>query len=439
MNLTAGARSPALESAVNKARRRLVPFLLLMYVVAFLDRVNVGFAKQSLQDAVGLSDAAFALGASIFFVSYVLLEVPSNLALHKVGAKLWMARIMITWGLVSAATMFVQGPMSFYSVRLALGAFEAGFFPGVILYLTYWFPDRDRAGVMGLFYFGAPLSFMFGGPLSGLLLSNLNGTFGLLGYQWMFLIEGLLATLVGIWAYFYLTDRPGTAKWLTSDEKHALGQAIAREQLDKVSHGPSDFLSAMADVGTLYFALIFFLIQIGVAVILFFLPSQISKLTGAGIGTVGLVIAVPWTCALVATFVVPRLAAKFDQLRLFGALSLAASALGLAVSANSPPMVAVVAICIAVAGIWAAQPIFWTLLTGYLGGAAAVTGIAFVNTLANIGGFVSPNIKAWADASFGSPIAGLFMAAGVTLLVALMFFGLGRVGLRKTAILQPAT
>jgi MFS family permease len=158
MSLTTGARGPALESAVSKARRRLVPFLLLMYVVAFLDRVNVGFAKQSLQDAVGLSDAAFALGASIFFVSYVLLEVPSNLALHKVGAKLWMARIMTTWGLVSAATMFVQGPTSFYSVRLVLGAFEAGFFPGVILYLTYWFPDRDRAGVMGLFYFGAPLS-----------------------------------------------------------------------------------------------------------------------------------------------------------------------------------------------------------------------------------------------------------------------------------------
>src|SRR5687768_3206267 len=179
-----------LDRAIGRARSRLVPFLLLMYVLSFLDRANIGFAKQAFQVSAGISDAAYAFGAGLFFLTYALFEVPSNLIMHRIGARLWMCRIMVTWGLVSAAMMFASGEIAFYFLRMLLGAAEAGFFPGVILYLTYWFPDRSRGQIMGLFYFGAPLAFILGGPLSGLLL-EMHGAAGLEGWQWMFLIEGL--------------------------------------------------------------------------------------------------------------------------------------------------------------------------------------------------------------------------------------------------------
>jgi MFS family permease len=322
--------------------------------------------------------------------------------------------------------MFVQGEISLYIIRILLGAFEAGFFPGVILYLTYWFPDRVRAGITGLFFFGAPLSFIFGGPASGLLL-GLDGALGLYGYQWMFLIEGLAATLVGIWAYFYLDDRPEHAKWLPAEEKAALIDAIQLEQTAKVSHGPSGMLSAMMNPTVLFFSLIFFLIQMGVSVALFYLPEQIARLLGTKVGlAVGLVIAIPWSCALISTYFVPKLAERHKRLRLYGAASLAAAALGMLLSGTAPPLLALALLCIAVAGLWGAQPIFWTLLTTYLGGAAAVTGIALVNTIANIGNFVSPNVKAWADKTFESDVAGLMLLSGFVVLAAICFLFAGR-------------
>ncbi len=212
----AASASPGeLASAVAKARARLVPFLILMYTLAFLDRANIGFAKQAFQADTGVSDAAFAFGAGLFFVGYALLEIPSNLIMHRVGARWWMCRIMVTWGLVAAATMFAHGELSFYLLRFLLGVTEAGFFPGVILFVTYWFPRRERGRILGLFYFGYPLSLMFGSPLSGLLLT-FDGAGGLHGWQWMYLIEGLAASSVGILAYFVLTDRPEQAQWLTT-------------------------------------------------------------------------------------------------------------------------------------------------------------------------------------------------------------------------------
>ena len=218
--------------------RRLLPFLLLMYVLAFLDRANVGFAKKAFQLDTGISDAAFAFGASIFFLGYALLEIPSNLIMHRVGARVWMCRIMVTWGLISAAMVFAHDETTFYVLRVLLGAAEAGFFPGVILYLTYWYPSHARARATGLFYFGAPLAFIFGSPLSGLLL-DLHGTSGLQGWQWLFLVEGLLASLVGIWAYWYLDNRPGDAKWLSKAEKRELNDALAaEEQIAVIPYNP---------------------------------------------------------------------------------------------------------------------------------------------------------------------------------------------------------
>ena len=208
------AQTPTLLPTIGKVTRRLLPFLLLMYILAFLDRANVGFAKAAFQADTGISNAAFAFGASIFFLGYALFEVPSNLIMHRVGAKIWMARIMVTWGLISAAMMFAHNETTFYILRVLLGIAEAGFFPGVILYLTYWFPSFARGRAMGLFYFGAPLAFIFGSPLSGMLL-EFDGFGGLHGWQWMFMVEGLLASVVGVWAYFYLDNKPADAKWLT--------------------------------------------------------------------------------------------------------------------------------------------------------------------------------------------------------------------------------
>lgn len=410
--------------AISKSTRHLVPFLLLMYVLAFLDRANVGFAKAALKDVVGISDAAFAFGASVFFVAYVLLEIPSNILMHKVGARVWMCRIMVTWGLFSAAMMFVEGPTSFYVLRFLLGACEAGFFPGVILYLTYWFPDSSRAKVTGLFYFGAPLAFIFGSPLSGWLL-RFDGALGLHGYQWMFLIEGLAATAVGIWAYFYLDNRPRDAAWLNADEKQALIAVVEREQAGKVSHGPSTMLASMRDGRTMYFGLIFFLVQMGVSVVVFYLPTYIGRLLGpVSPLTVGFVVAIPWTCALLATFAVPRLAGRSGHLVPYGVGSLVVAAAAMLMSSGSDPLLAVVAMCFAVAGLWAVQPIFWTLLTNYLGGLAAVAGVAFVNCIANLGNFFSPNVKAWADTHYGSGVAGLILLSATVLLAAVLFLGL---------------
>lgn len=417
------ANDEVVSSAVNKAMRRLVPFLLLMYVMAFIDRANVGFAKQALKDTVGISDVAFAFGASVFFIAYVMAEIPSNIMLNNVGARVWLARIMVTWGLVSAATLFVKDATTFYILRFILGACEAGFFPGVILYLTWWVPDQYRTRVTGLFYLGAPLAFVIGGPLSGLLLKI--QAFGMLGYQWMFLIEGLGATLVGVWAFFYLDDRPKGARWLDQKERDALSEIIDFEQAEKMKRGPRTMFGSMKDPRVLYFSAVFFLMQMGVAVIVFYLPTLVSRAVGSAPGTlVGFMVAIPWACALVATWYIPRWAARRRHLVGFGSVCVLVASLGMALSSSASPILSLVAMCFAVAGIWAAQPIFWSLLTQYLGGTAAVAGVAFVNCVANIGNFLSPNVKALADFWFASDVGGLLLMSLVVFFAAILYLGL---------------
>ena len=307
--------APLLDSTVAKVTRRLLPFLLLMYVLSFLDRANIGFAKKAFQLDTGLSDAAYAFGAGVFFLSYAVFEVPSNLIMHKVGARIWMCRIMVTWGLISAAMMFAHSETTFYVLRFLLGAAEAGFFPGVILYLTYWIPAYSRGRVMGLFYFGAPIAFIFGGPLSGLLL-ELEGVGGLTGWQWMFLVEGLLASVVGVWAYWYLDDRPKDAAWLTAEEKTVLGTAIDAEEEVKHAHGPKGLLSALGNPRLLYLCAIYFLIQMSVYGVVFYLPTQVAGLLGTNVGfTVGLVTAIPWICAVAAAYLIPRYSDRTGERR----------------------------------------------------------------------------------------------------------------------------
>ena len=401
-----------LATAISKATWRLVPFLLLMYILAFLDRANVGFAKESFQLDTGLSEAAYAFGAGVFFAGYALLEVPSNLIMHRVGARIWMARIMVTWGIVSAAMMFAHTATTFYVLRLLLGIAEAGFFPGVILYLTYWFPSSARARVLGLFYFGAPLAFILGGPISGVLL-EMDGVLGLQGWQWMFMVEGLLASATGVWAYFYIDDKPADAAWLDAEEKRLLSAAVEEEQ-DKLRHGPHGVLAALRNPGVLYLSAIYFLIQVAVYGVVFYLPTQVAQLLGRKVGfEVGLVTAIPWICALIAAYLIPRYSDLTGERRRTAAVTLAVAGGGIAASAaaSDSPLLALIALCFAASGFIAVQPLFWTFPTGYLSGAAAAGGIALVNSFGAAGGFTGPIVRAWAERSFGWPLAGLYVLA----------------------------
>ena len=412
--------------AILRARRRLLPFLLLMYVVAFLDRANIGFAKQAFQLSTGISESAFAWGAGLFFLTYALFEIPSNLIMHRVGARIWMCRIMVMWGLVSIATIFVRGPISFYFVRLLLGFAEAGFFPGVILYLMYWFPNRVRGQILGQFYFGAPLAFIFGGPLSGFLLT-MHGAAGLLGWQWMFLVEGALAVIIGVWAFWYLSDRPADASWLTESERCALQKAITEEEDQRHAHGPSAFLASLADRKLIHFAAIYFLIQMSIYGVVFYLPTDVATILGKKMGLeVGIVSALPWACALVAAYWIPRWATRMARPGILAAVILVISAGASTLFLASNGVLAMTALCVAASGFIGVQPVFWTFPTGYLSGRAAAGGIAVVNALGALGGFVAPNIKVWADVHFGFPSAGLYVLAGFTLLVAVLIAGLGK-------------
>ncbi|WP_321813299.1 MULTISPECIES: MFS transporter [unclassified Paraburkholderia] len=434
----------ALQRAGSKAMRRLLPFLLLMYVLAFLDRANIGFAQKALQHDTGLSDAAFAFGAGVFFVGYALFEVPSNLLLHRMGARIWMCRIMVTWGLISAAMAWVQSPASFYTLRFLLGVAEAGFFPGIIYYLTQWFPQSARARAIGLFYFGAPLAFIFGAPLSGLLI-DMHGIAGLAGWKWLFLVEGALASLVGIWAFWYLTDSPEEARWLDADEQRALATALRIDAGAAAEHGPRGVLAALVDRRVLAYAAIYALIQMSVYGVVFFLPQQVASLAGAAVGLkVGLLAAVPWVCALVLTWLVPRRADRKNSHRVWAVGLLVLSGFGIAVSGMAAelavPVVAMIGLCCAASGFIAAQPLFWTFPARDLTGVASASGIALINSLGGLGGFVAPLLRAAADRHFASHAAGLELLGLASLIAAaLVFIVVPRGGARRTAAFEHPT
>jgi sugar phosphate permease len=413
------------EAATRKVFRRLIPFLLLMYVVAFLDRSNVSFAQKEFAADFGISAAAYAFGAGLFFVGYAVFEIPSNLLLHRVGARWWLARIMVTWGIVATCFMFVQGPISFYVLRFLLGIAEAGFFPGVILYLTYWVPARHLSRARGYFYMGIALAGILGNPLSGALL-ELDGVFNLRGIQWMFMVEGLLAVAVGVWSFFYLTDKPRDAAWLPADQRNALVETVDAEDTAKAEgEGPKKVLAALGNWRVWYFSLIYFCIQVAVYGVTFFLPTQVTAITGQTLGfAAALVTAIPWVFGLAAVAYFPGLADRTRKHRPIGCALLLATAVGIFVSGalSATPVLAIAGLCLAAMGFVAMQPIFWTLPTEYMTGYAAAAGIGLVNSLGNLGGFLAPNMRDYFKVTVGGN-AGLYSLA-VAAVVGAVLFGL---------------
>ncbi|HWR45693.1 MFS transporter [Sporomusa sp.] len=413
-------RQQLADLAMDKAQKKLVPFILLMYVLAFLDRANIGFAKQAFQLDTGISDAAFAFGAGIFFLGYAVFEVPSNIIMHHVGARMWLARIMITWGLVAAGFAWVSTETSFLALRVLLGICEAGFFPGIIYYLTFWFTSSRRSSVMGLFYFGAPLSFIFGSPLSGLLM-DMDGVLGVHGWQWMFAVEGLLATVVGIWALSYLVDRPKDAQFIPNEEKQALIAELEEENANK-PQGHVSPLKVLGNPKVLFLCATYFMIQISVYGVTFYLPTQVAAMMGKKVGfAVGVVSAIPWVCALIANATIPRYSDRSGKRGILAAALMCFAGLGVIASATGSPVIGVAALSLATAGYFSCQPVFWTMPTRFLSGVAAASAIALINSVGNLGGFIAPNLRVWAEKAFNNPSAGLYALGSAAFIGAVLF------------------
>jgi len=411
----------SLQKVVKKNRARLIPFMLALYVLAFLDRSNIGFAKEAYQLDTGLSNEAYALGAGIFFVVYAILGVPANLLMRKFGAKKWIGCTTLVWGILSMAMAWADTEMKFLAVRTLLGAAEAGFFPGMIYLTSQWFPQQNRAGIMGLFYMGAPLALTLGSPLSGALL-EMHGVMGNPGWFWMFVIEGLLAVVAGAFTFFWLDDSPEKARFLNAEEKRVLLQQLASEEEQKTTSRLAD---ALRNGRVWQLAIVYMTIQIAVYGLIFFLPTQVAALMGTKLGfTASLVAAIPWIAALAGTWFIPRYSDRCGERRNTAALTLLAAAIGIAVSGLVSPVLAILALCVAAVGVIAVQPVFWTMPTQLLSGTALAAGIGFINLFGAIGGFLAPLIRVEAESMFSSGAAGLLALAVVAVVGVAIIFSL---------------
>ncbi|MGD0192636.1 MAG: MFS transporter [Rhizomicrobium sp.] len=407
---------PTADTIFARAAWRLIPFLGVLYVANFLDRVNVGFAALAMNRDLGLSAQVYGFGAGIFFFGYFLCEVPSNLILERVGARLWIFRIMLTWGIISAATAFARGSISFCVLRFLLGVCEAGFFPGIMLYLTYWFPQSSRARFNALFLAAIPVSSVLGSPLSGAIL-NLNGVAGLHGWQWLFLIEGLPSCLLGFVVLAILPNGPHEAKWLTRDEKRVVADALARDALP-----PGDFRQALGDIRLWLLALGDFGIVLGTYGLVLWLPQIVSDMGYSNL-TTGTIVAIPYAAALVAMLAAARSSdARNERVwhTVIAALAAAAGLIGAALLHGD--VAKILALTVAAMGIYSALVTFWTLPQSFMGGTAAATGIALVNSIGNLGGFTGPYLMGWFRQMSGGYSLGLAaLAAGLTGTAALVF------------------
>jgi MFS family permease len=377
------------DSIYEKVTRRIVPLLFMCYVVAYLDRVNVGFAKIQMLADLKFSETVYGLGAGIFFLGYFLFEVPSNILLHRVGARLWIARVMITWSIVSAATLFVKTPTMFYALRFLLGLAEAGLFPGVILYLTYWYPARRRANILALFITGIPVAGFVGAPLSGWIMNSVSGAHNLAGWQWLFLIEAVPSLVMGIVVLLFLDNSVENARWLSADEKALLARNLAEDREGAQSRRTRD---GFTNPRVWLMCVLYFFIMMGLYGVGFYLPTLIKNTGVSNPLSVGLLTALPYAVAVVAMLIVSRHSDARRERRWHITIPALAGTLGWVASAAfmHEPVLATIALTVATAAVLVTMTQFWVLPTAMLTGAAAASGIAVINSVDNLAGFVSP-------------------------------------------------
>ena len=406
-----GTASAEFENATYaQVTWRLLPFLFICYVAAYLDRVNVGFAKLQMLSDLKFSESVYGLGAGIFFIGYFIFEVPSNILMHRVGARVWISRIMVTWALVSAVSLFVKTPAMFYTLRFLLGVAEAGFFPGIVLYLTYWYPSTRRGRMNALFMIGIPVAGVLGGPVSGWIMQAFNGVHGLSNWQWLFLLEALPSLVLGIVVLFVLPNGIRAASWLDEQQKRLLEANIARDEQAGADHS---LRSVMTNGRVWHLAAIYFCVMMGLYGVSFFLPTLIKTAGVKNALDVGLLTAIPYAVAIVSMILVARSSDRRNERRWHLALASVAAALGLYASTlyTSNLVLVMVTLSIGTAGVLSSMPVFWTYPSGVLSGTAAAAGIAMINSIGNLAGFVSPSIIGWMKDVTHSTNAGLIVVA----------------------------
>jgi ACS family tartrate transporter-like MFS transporter len=403
------------KRTLKKITWRIVPFIMILYLIAYIDRVNIGFAALTMKEDLGFTASVLGFGAGIFFLGYFLFEVPSNVILHKVGARIWIARVMVTWGLIAGGMAFVDSTTSFYVMRFLLGVAEAGFFPGIILYLSYWFPARHRAGVIAMFMAAAPIAVAIGSPISAALL-QMDGIWGFAGWQWMFVIEAIPAVILGIVVFFYMTDRPEKAKWLKEDERNWLVKTMQDEDVGKNSNQHHSILRGLLNPRVLALALVYFGTSAGLYTLSIWAP-QIIKDLGVSSMTVGLVNAIPPIISVVAMVLWSRHSDRTGERTWHVAIACMLAAIGLVIAATTHNMVGLIAaLTIVNVGISCSKPPLWSMPTLFLSGTAAATGIATINSIGNLGGFAGPVMIGWIKDQTGSYAGGLYFVAGLLVL-----------------------
>ncbi|MEX5668149.1 MFS transporter [Pseudomonas fluorescens] len=411
-----------LARAAAKVKRHVLPLFVVMFIVNYIDRVNIGFVRSHMETDLGIGAAAYGLGAGLFFVGYALFEVPSNMLLQRYGARVWLTRIMFTWGAAAMAMAFVRGETSFYVLRFILGAAEAGFFPGIIYYFTQWLPASERGKTMAVFLSGSAIASVISGPVSGALL-HISGL-GLHGWQWMFLIEGAASVVLCAFVWFWLQSHPRQAKWLSEEEREALVAAIAEEQRAREASQvakPSMF-RLLADRQIALFCFIYFSIALTIYGATFWLPSMIKKMGNLGDFQVGLLNSIPWIISIVAMYGFAAMAGKWKFQQAWVALTLVIAAIGMFMSTTGGPIFAFVAICFAAIGFKAASALFWPIPQSYLDARIAAAVIALINSIGNLGGFVAPTAFGILEETTGSIEGGLYGLAATSLVAAVVIF-----------------
>jgi ACS family tartrate transporter-like MFS transporter len=416
------------DRTISKVKRRVLPLIVFLYFIAFLDRNNVGFAKLTMSEDIGLSATAYGLGAGIFFIGYAIFEIPSNAGMHRFGARKWIARILVTWGFFATIMALVQGETTFYIIRFLLGAAEAGFFPAIILYLTYWFPAKQRVAVLGIFILAQPLANAIGAPISGLLL-KMDGIWGLAGWQWMYIVEGVPAILMGFVALVAMTNRPKDAMWLAPEERRWLQETMDAEDAAKASTGEHSFMAGLKDRRALIFAALYFGLVMGIYGLSLWLPSIVKAMGNLSTTQVGFIVPIPYLFAALAVFFWSRHSDRTGErvghtsgAMLLGGVGLVASGFLL----QSSPILAMAAISVGAMGIFSAISPFWELPSAALAGAAAASGIALINSLGNLGGFAAPfAVGALVDRT-GDAKYGLLLLSAVLFITAVATFLYGR-------------